>query len=145
MQVTPQAGPQAGSQAAPLVQPNLYQLSGDGRHVTFSASGIDGRPHFSYQDAHQTLTFTGDQIRQLEGDLGLIVSVSTRQTPDLGSTSFSLLLPRVNLSSQHQIAPIRTQGITTVHRSSFAPVFDRGQLDTYTVVPLHGTATRVDF
>ena len=45
------------TQPPAFVQPNLYQLSGDGRHVSFSPSGLDGQAHLSYQDAHQNSTF----------------------------------------------------------------------------------------
>jgi hypothetical protein len=132
----------ATAQVSALIQANLFQLSGGGRHITVALNGIDGKPHFTYQDAHQTLTFKGDEIRQLDGDLGLVASVSIRRTVDQGSTSFSVLLPHVNLPGE-QTVPIRTEGITTVHRFSIAPAFDTGQLDTYTVTSLHGTAAHV--
>jgi len=136
---------QATAQQAPaLIQANLFQLSGGGRHVTVALNGVDGQPHFTYQDTHQTLTFKGDEIRQLDGDLGLVVSVSIRRTIDSGWTSFSVVLPHVNLPGE-QVIPIQTEGITTVHRFSLVPALNTGQLDTYTVTSLHGTAARVFF
>jgi hypothetical protein len=131
-------------QAPALNQANLFHLSGGGRHVTVALNGIDGKPHVTYQDAHQTLTFKGDEIRQLDGDLGLIVSVSIRRTVDAGSTSFSVFLPHVNLPGEQTI-PIRTEGITTVHRFSLVPALNTGQLDSYSVTSLHGTAAHVFF
>lgn len=124
--------------------PNLYQLSGKGLHISYSSTGIDGKAHMTYQDHRQTLNFTGDEIRTVETDLGTIVSVSIRLTPDLGSTTFSVLLPRVNLGS-HLSLTIQTEGITTVHKFSIIPAFDQGQLDIYTVQGLHGTASHVKF
>jgi hypothetical protein len=135
---------QSTGQASALAQANMYQLSGGGRHIMVALTGIDGKPHLSYQDEHDTLTFEGDEIRQLEGDLGLVVSVSIRRTVDMGSTSFSVLLPRVNVSGG-QTVPIWTEGVTTVHRFSLAPAFDHGQLDTYKVTRLHGAASQVAF
>ena len=131
-------------QAPALGLANLFQLSGGGRHVTIALNGVDGKPHFSYQDAHQTLTFKGDEIRLLDSDLGQIASVSIRRTVDSGSTSFSVLLPRVNVPGE-QVVPVRTEGITTVHRFSVVPAFNTGQLDTYTVTSLNGTASHVFF
>jgi hypothetical protein len=32
-------------------QPNLYQLSGSGIHITYSTSSGGGQPHFAYRDA----------------------------------------------------------------------------------------------
>ena len=127
-----------------VVQPNLYQLSGGALQITYATTGIDGQPHFTYQDPQQTLTFRGEQIRSVETDLGLVVSVSIRITVDAGSTTFSLLVPRVNLVGEQSV-PVRTEGITTIHRFSIAPAFDQGQRDFYTVTPLSGSASRVFF
>ena len=124
------------------VEPNFYQLSGHHLNVTYSTSGIDGKPHFSYQDLHQTLSFSGDQIRRVETEIGALVSVTIRLTIDTGGTSFSLLLPRVNIPGE-QTVPIRTEGITTLHKFSILPT--TGQRDFYTVVTLTGTAMRVFF
>jgi hypothetical protein len=128
-----------------LVTPNLYQLSGGhgqhAIHITYSTSGFDGKPHFSYQDDSQGLSFAGTDIRVLEGDVGQLVSVTIRRTIDTGSTSFSLLLPRVLLpAGPNQSTPVHTQGITTIHRFSVLPGFNLGQDDLYSVVALSGTA-----
>jgi hypothetical protein len=126
--------------------PNLFQLSGRNHlHVTYSTSGIDGQPHLTYQDAHHTLSFRGtDQIRAVECDLGQVVSVTIRMTVDAGSTTFSFFMPRMNLPG-HESTPIHTEGVTTVHRFSTVPAFNQGQLDTYNVVSLKGTAQFVVF
>jgi hypothetical protein len=122
--------------------PNLYQLSGKHLNITYSTSGIDGKPHFSYQDLQQALNFTGDQIRSVETEIGTLVTVTIRMTVDTGGTSFSLLLPRVNIPGEQSV-PIQTIGITTLHRFSVLPI--NGQLDFYTVTNLHGSAARVFF
>ena len=125
-----------------LVQANLYQLSGQDLHITYSPTGIDGKPHLTYQDATHTLTFAGDKIQSTQAGLGEIVSVTIRPTVDQGSTTFSLFVPRVNLL-QGASTSVQTDGITTIHRFSIVPAFNRGQLDVYTVTPLHGTAFHV--
>src|SRR5262249_23038824 len=109
-----------------------------------STSGIDGRPHFSYQDPMRSLSFVGDEIRKMEGDLATVVSVTVVRTVDAGSTSFSLLVPHVNVP-QGGNASICTDGITTHHAFSIVPALNRGQRDTYHVTPLHGTASNVLF
>ncbi len=127
-----------------FVSPNLYQLAGGGMHVLYTTSGIDGKPHFTYQDSTQVLNFSGDQIERVESELGSIVSVRTHLTVDAGSTTFSVLIPRVNLVAGHPTS-ISTEGITAVHRFSIVPIFNKGQLDTYTVTPLKGVAEHVVF
>jgi hypothetical protein len=125
-------------------QPNLFELDGQNLHVTYSTTGIDGQPHLSYHDNRISLNFRGDQIRTDGTEVGTLVTVTLFATPDAGSTTFSLLVPRVNLDSSGH-ATIRTVGITTLHRTSIAPQFLFGQLERYTVVTLHGTASMVDF
>jgi hypothetical protein len=140
----PAAAAAPGITAAALRTPNLYQVSGHHLHVTYSTSGFDGRPHFTYQDATQVLSFTGDQIRTDQTEIGTLVSVTIHLTVDSGSTTFTLLVPRVNLGPSNQ-APIATEGITTLNRFSLVPVLDLGQTQRYSVVALTGTASLVAF
>jgi hypothetical protein len=127
-----------------VAEPNLFQLSGRDVHVEFSTTGIDGNPHFSYHDAMRSEQFTGEDIEIVDTAAGRLVSVTILQTPDLGTTSFSVLIPAVNLEPIAPL-PIHTRGITTIHRSGIAPGLVRGQLDLYTVVRLTGTASLVEF
>jgi hypothetical protein len=128
----------------PETAPNLYQLTGRQLHITYSTSGVDGKPHFSYQDAQQSHDFAGDEIRVVECDLGSVVSVYILRTFDSGSTSFSLFVPKVGLVDG---APqtLHTQGVTTIHKFSILPPFNVGQKDLYHVASLHGTAANVVF
>jgi hypothetical protein len=93
----------------------------------------------TYQDAHQGKSFRGDEIRALECDLGTLVSVTIRMTVDMGSTSFSVFIPRMRIV-QGTHAAVHTEGVTTLHHFSIAPQLSHGQLDTYKVTTLHGTA-----
>lgn len=126
------------------VTPNLYELTGPKLQVTYATSGFDGKPSLTYQDASQAKSFRGDEIRSLESDLGTLVSVTLSMTPDLGSTTLSLFIPRMRIV-QGTSGTVRTECVTTLHSTSFAPQTLRGQLDTYTVTDLHGTAQAVDF
>jgi hypothetical protein len=141
---TTQAHPVAQQQSA-FVAANMFSLSGGGLHVSYSTSGIDGKPHFSYQDPVRSLSFTGDETRKVECDLGTVVSVTVVRTIDSGSTSFSLLVPRVNLPAPFSNVAIRTDGVTTHHAFSIIPTLNQGQRDFYQVTPLHGTASNVVF
>jgi hypothetical protein len=133
-----------GSTALPIKNPDSYQLHGAQLHITYSTTSFVGKPHFVYQDASQTLTFEGDQIRTVTTEIGILVTVTIHRTPDSGSTTFTLLVPTVNLGPSNQ-ASIHTEGITTIHRFSIVPVFNQGQTELYTVTPLTGTASFVVF
>jgi hypothetical protein len=117
----------------------MYQLGGNHLHVTYVTSGLDGQPTMSYQDAHQSKSFRGDELRALECDLGTLVSVTLRMTVDTGSTSLSLFIPRMQIA-EGTTAPVHTNCVTTMHRFSVIPQFNQGQLDTYSITALHGTA-----
>jgi hypothetical protein len=107
-------------------------------------TSIDGKSHFAYTDGHRALFFEGDAIRTLQSELGLLVSVTIFQTVDTGSTSFTLLVPAVNLDESNQ-TPIATEGITTTHHFAIDPIFNHGQTEHYTVVQLTGTASLMNF
>jgi hypothetical protein len=124
--------------------PNQYELHGGSLKIIYSTSGIDGKPHFNYQDGTQTLNFSGDQIRAVGTEAGTLVSVTTLMSIDTGSTSFTVLIPRINLDSTLQ-SNIRTEGISTRHKFSMIPDLNRGQLDTYKYTGLIGTANFVNF
>ena len=132
--------------AMQISSPNLYTLAGGGIHVTYTTTGFSGQPHFTYQDPFRTETFTGNQLRIVSvPDLGTVVSVRTVLTIDTGSTTFSLLIPDVQLPSASTSIPISTDGITTMHRFSVIPQFNHGQREFYSITPLTGTASHVLF
>src|SRR5262249_36064880 len=126
------------------VTPNLYHLRGHHLHLTYATSGIDGKPSMSYQDTHESKSFRGDEIRTVECDLGTLVSVTLRMTVDVGSTTLSLFVPRIRIA-QGTTATVNTECVTTIHSMPFAPQAAQGQLDTYHVIPVHGTAQQVMF
>ncbi len=97
-------------------QPNLYELSGHGIHVTYSTTSITGKPLFNYHDTFQTRNFSGAEIQIQESLLGNLVSVFLIRTIDGGST-FTLLVPSVHLPASN-VANITTEGITTLHKFS---------------------------
>ena len=126
------------------VTPNLFQFSGPHLHVTYTTSSLDGKPTMTYQDAHEGKSFRGDEIRAVECDLGMLISVTLRMTIDSGSTSLSVFIPRMRIN-QGEHAAVHTDCVTTVHRFSILPGLMHGQLDTYNVTALHGTAQFVVF
>jgi hypothetical protein len=125
------------------VAPNQYQIHNNQLHISYTTSGLHGKPHFHYQDATQSKDFSGDEIRTETTDIGTLISVRIHLTVDFGSTSFSVLLPNVNLR-KGQSVPINAVGITTIHRSSLFPPLNHGQTQLYTVTALSGAAHFVE-
>jgi hypothetical protein len=133
----------AGKVTAMANQPTLYELSGNGIHVTYATSSLQGQPQFNYHDAFQARNFTGNQIQTADTVLGRLVTVFLVQTVDSGSTTFTLLVPSVNLPPS-KVSNITTEGITTLHKFAIVKP-PQGQTELYTVHKLHGTARFVEF
>jgi hypothetical protein len=136
---------EAASPIVPPVQPaNHFSLSGHGIHVDFSTTSFTGKPQLNYHDSVRTISFQGDEIRISEDpDLGSVVSVTLNITVDVGSTSFSVLIPHVSVSGIGGSAPVSTYGITTTHKTPFAPQLVRGQREIYHVTHLTGSADHI--
>jgi len=139
--------PTANGQALAQSKPNQYHLAGHHVSVSYYPDGfgpipVDGPDRLFYQDSHQHLVFNGSEIRKVVvPDLGTILSVTIVRTIDVGFTSFSVILPDVNLpAGPHASAAVRTEGITTVHRA-FVGLIGHPQAETYTVTTLTGDAT----
>ena len=128
----------------PVSSPTSYTLQGLGVHVSYSTTSFKGEPHFDYHDTHITQSFVGDEIRTEQTEIGTLVTVTLMLTVDRGSTTFSLLLPTVNVGPSKS-APITTIGITTRHRFAIPASLNLGQTELYTVTQLMGTAEDIDF
>ncbi len=142
----PAPAPDPAPTAPAMVAPNQYQLSGGGLTISYfplgrGPIGPAGATALVYQDAHHTLTFTKEQVQTDHvGDLGTLLSVTLTESVDIGFTSFTLLLPAVQLPDRFgATAHICTEGITTTHRI-FAGLIGHAQAQSYTTTHLYGTA-----
>jgi hypothetical protein len=126
-----------------FVQPTIWNLSttATGLQVSYSVAG----PNLHYHQGAVMRDFTGSEIRVAEvPDLGTLVSVTILLTVDSGSTTFTMLLPRVNLAAPPALpaaVPVTTDGVTTLHRFSTVLALQHGQQEFYTVTRLQGTAS----
>ena len=147
--ITLTAIPVLQSHALEEKTPNLYHLTGynlknEKVSINYSTSSITGKPLFNYQDQKQTLNFQGDEIRTVETEIGTLITVTLKKTVNTGSTTFSLLIPHINLGYSNEVK-IVTNGITTFNRFSTIPQFNQGQKQTYKIIRLTGTAQAVAF
>ena len=123
--------------------PNLFQLRGEGVTATYSTTSIDGQPRFTYKKGRQTLSFGGNDIETANIGIGTLVSVIVARIPDKGSTTFSLLLPSIQLPDTKKQS-FRTIGISTVTATTIAGP-PAGVQQSYMTVALRGSAQQVDF
>jgi hypothetical protein len=120
-------------------QANVFNLHNVQLHLLHSTGELGSKAALIYQDAHQTIHFDQEQLHRVTTDLGEEVTVVIRATVDQGSTTFTLVVPRVLLEPNQHIH-IDTVGITALHRFSIIPPLNHGQLDSYSVSNLHGSA-----
>ena len=123
---------------------NVFNLSSPHINVSYSNGSLGSILGLTYQDDQQTLQFRDQELRRISTDLGEEVTVTLCLTVDMGSTTFTLLVPQVGVELK-QTVPVNTIGITTLHRFSLIPSIDHGQLDSYRVVKLQGTASSSPF
>lgn len=132
-----------------LEEPNSYELHGADTGITYSTSSFAGPPQLSYRgpgfSAGQLLerTFSGDEIRVQEHEIGRLVTVTRETAPDANTWTLTLLVPAYRLNGNE--SPCSTLAIVTTHRGSIAPQMLSGQLQTFQALELPGTARRVVF
>lgn len=137
--------PAAGSPGdSPIA--NLYELHRGATSITYSASGIDGRPRLHYENGDRQLDFTGDEVETHESEIGRLVTVELAFVPDGETRVLSLLLPQVNLAQGTSDERFRALVIFTRVRSTIGgPGLVRGQLQVYNARTFRGTARAVAF
>jgi hypothetical protein len=125
--------------------PSVYHLHSDGVQITFYPGGAGpvtrtGLIKLVYQDAHGVHTFREFDVRIADvPDLGSLVTGTLQSVPDVGSTTVTVLIPKVVLGAAHSV-PVDTVLITTLHASPFSGIIPP-QADTYTVTRLCGSAS----
>lgn len=126
-------------------RPNLFDLAGGHTTVTYTTTGIAGKPTFSYDDGVRQVAATGTDIRTKATEIGTLVTVDLDVVADGPTTTVSLLLPTVNLAGATE-RPLRTIAVVTVSKSTIGgPGLVVGQVQSCTTTRLRGTARLVIF
>jgi hypothetical protein len=134
----------AASSVAEAQEPNVFELKGMGIEVTYSTTSFTGQPQLTYRDKKRTLTFHGEEIRQVDSEIGQQVTVTLEQVPDLRTETLTLILPAINVEGAG--TSFQTNAILTTHRTSIGgPDLVKGVLQTYRIKTLRGTARTVVF
>lgn len=81
---------------ASYTAPNFYSCKGNGITITYHASES---PSFNLNKDMLDTMRTGDQITREFTSIGEIVSILDSAIPDAKTTHYSLVLPRINMTS----------------------------------------------
>jgi hypothetical protein len=126
------------------IQPNRFVLqSSDGKtKVDYETSSLIGQPtlNLTQPPGHPIRHFAGSQIRTLNTEIGILVTVTTQLTVDTGSTSFSVLIPAITLTAIGDRKPFATEAIVTSHTgpNSVPPT---GVHEKYQFIAMSGEAS----
>ena len=128
-----------------LVEPNTYELSGDGTQIAYSTTGTDGNPIFSYSGPKGDHSFSGPAIQTLDSALGTEVTVTLEDVADLHLITLTLLIPEMWIAPDAGME-VRTLAIyTTKAEPITAPVGLPAVREQYDVVRLDGEGKLVEF
>lgn len=127
----------------PNLQPNQYLLRNPEVEVSYLTSGFQNQPYFTYNDGRQIQTFKGSEVRVIDTEIGELVSVTIQITVDTGSTSYSVLIPVINLADRATPEKFHTVGVRTVHKTALV-LPSTGPRETYHIDHLEGTARAVE-
>jgi hypothetical protein len=121
---------------------NTFTLQCRDISITYSATSITGQPLLHYKDRRHEVNAQGQEIRQVETEIGSMVSITLEPDTDAGELLFTLMVPRVTLAAGGGEQPIKTVGLLT--RSRLFPRLPVSvQLQTYETVDLKGNAAFV--
>ena len=123
---------------------NQYELSDVEVHVTYSSTGIDGRPHLTYDDGSESRSFSGDEIRSSPSELGTILTLTLEAVPDDYTHTLTVIIPDANLVEEG--AECTAVAIDTTIRTSIGgPGLVEGAVQSYLARTLRGVASFVEF
>jgi hypothetical protein len=123
------------------LQPNRFDLSGEGVTISYATGGYVALPRFTYQDEQREFSFSGRDVYVQVTPLGTLVGVDFPGVPDQGFESLTLLLPPINLPADRREVAFETLAIVALHLTTIGgPDLIDGQLATYRVIALTGNA-----
>jgi hypothetical protein len=123
---------------------NQYELSDEEVQVTSSSSGIDGRPHFTFDDGSESRSFSGDEIRSSPSELGTTLTLTLEAVPDGYTRTLTVIIPDANLAEES--AECTAVAIDSTIRTSIGgPDLVKGAVQSYLARTLRGTASFVEF
>ncbi len=131
-----------------IVEANDFKLGNKDTQIYYLVESFIGKPQLIYKTPQLERQFYAEDIRVLGTEIGKLVTVTVERPtiPDIGGkvVTLTLLLPIINLSTSLEIY-IQTEAVlTTKFQQGNINLPLEGQLQTYEILSLAGTASRVD-
>jgi len=127
---------------ANLNQANTFELSGKSIHVSYASTSFAGVPTFSYRDDRLSRSFSGEEIRVADTELGQLITVTLEANPDLKVVTFTLALPIVTVPQIGAPISIKVPGVTVTNPTTIGgpKLLGPGPQKLYSIVNMKGTA-----
>ncbi len=133
----------------PNLGANEFTFTGDRTDITYFptapgpiAAGQEGG-RLEYHGIEGNFTFSGNKIELQESPFGTLVTVAFESNPDIGIRTFTILLPQVSGVTRENMVTFEALAIKTTGQGFTLPPFRPGAKQTYTILPLLGTAKEV--
>jgi hypothetical protein len=115
--------------------PKFHECHGAGITAIYRVTGPDGKDALSLKISNKRCEFKGDQITSVSLALGDIKEVILEVRPDIGSTSATLILPRINLVQKPALL-FQAQLAVTRNSMPFIRIPPDGVVNVSTYYPL---------
>jgi len=127
---------------ANLNQANTFELNGKSIHVSYASTSFTGVPTLSYRDDQLSRSFSGEEIRVADSELGQLITVTLEAIPDLKVVTFTLALPIVTVPQTNTPISIKITGITVTNPTTIGgpKLLGPGPQKLYSIVNMKGTA-----
>ena len=127
---------------ANLNQANSFELRGKSIYVSYESTSFTGAPTLSYRDDRLSLSFSGEEIRVADTELGQLITVTIEAIPDLKVVTFTLALPIVTVPQINTSIGIKVPGITVTNPDTIGgpKLLGPGPQKLYSIVNMKGTA-----
>lgn len=132
---------------ANLNQANTFELNGKSIHVSYASTSFTGVATFNYRDDRLSRSFSGEEIRVADTELGQLITVTLEAIPDFKVVTFTLALPVVTLSETNTPIGITVPGITVTNPTTIGgpKLLGPGPEKLYSIVNMKGTAQFFQF
>ena len=132
---------------ANLNQANIFELRGKSIHVSYASTSFAGVPTLSYRDDRLSLSFSGEEIRVADTELGQLITVTLEAIPDFKVVTFTLALPIVTVPQLNTPIGIKVPGITVTNPDTIGgpKLLGPGPQKLYSIVNMKGTAQFFEF
>ena len=115
-----------------------FDRGADGDLVYIDPALTGGR-----QLIYREKTYTGTDMSAYKSEIGLLATVELETSPDVHTTSLTLLVPPVNVTSEDRTAHVYSWAIISKSRmTKTGPDGVVGQVISYEMLNLAGTASR---